>query len=1120
MHRLSSKVMSAITAMCLAGGIWIPGTGTAAGGDWPGWRCDGNGISSDKNLPVYWDAETNIVWKSPLPGEGNSSPIVFGDRTFLTASTEKGKKRHVICLNSADGRVIWQKDLVAQRIAKTDPKNGYASPTPVTDGKNVYAFFDSPGLVALDMDGNVVWTRDFGPFNNIRNMASSPVLCDGMVIVNCDHDGDSFIAAVDCSSGDLRWKTPRNTPRQWASPLVIAVEGKKQIVVDGATVVAYDSDNGRIVWTCRGMKVVVTPSTVFDGGLVYATSGRNGPSMAIDPSGYGDISETHVMMHFAIGGPYVPSPVVYPYLFLPGDNGTARFIDRNGEAVVTERVRGHFSSSPVAGDNKIYWTSEKGDTYVMDVSRVAGDRPEIEVLAVNRLGEKVLASPAIANGCLYIRTDKHLFCIAGDDKVEAPAVTEAPVRTFAELKKLYDDHPAPEGDDPDLRLEIVEELGRRKALEAIPFLREVAEEDDQWDVSEEAVKVLGFYGEAAVPALIELLESGDWRPYLKIVPAGHVGRMKSASAVPALLKLVRHQDSLVRIASLKALAQIASTRDAEAAKVIPALTSALGDQEGMVKREATAGIRLLAGKLGEHREAIAKTLLDLTAEKNQIVAEQAHKVLRESLGVPAEVIAKDELLYGEQRKDPVMEYVNAGPISLKFQDGELRYLRVGGKEIVRRIYFAVRDTRWDTAMPKFSKLDIQTDKDRFEISMEATSRNDIADYSWRGLIVGTADGKITFSVSGEAGTDFKSPRVGINVLYGAESLAGQRYELIDEMGGVTEGEFPRLVSQDLLARSFRTLRYTTADGMQVIASLGKTHFGMEDQRNYGDSSYKAFSGMPYQYPDLVKGERGDQELTLEVKNARPEAETRGVASVVVGAPVEGARMPKLLSVEQSVEGADFLQCNRDRQQYTGAELIALRFNPSLHMPDDDTFMENIPAICDQVVTIRSFAPTARFRVDPIALDSPYPRPGPDPRNRGQFAAAWCARMVKYLALAGVEEAVFNVGLGHSAELVQKVMAPYAGRTVLSTDVGPHAAIDVLALDDAGRRVIYLINKTDRPQRLLVDKLGDAAKAKLLRLNASAPLTSGLGPPQEVAVKNGQLSLDLDPFEVCIMTETR
>jgi len=1081
----------------------------ATKGHWPGWRGDGSGVSSEEKLPVSWDEKTNIAWNAELPGEGNSSPTVWGDRVFLTAATEKGAKRHVLCLNAKDGSIAWQRELTADRVAATYPKNGYASSTAATDGTRVFAFFDSPGLVALDMDGTVLWTRDLGPFKTDWGMASSPVLCGDLVIMNCDHDTDSFIAGIEASTGNVRWKTARpGAGRQYATPLLISVDAKTQIVVNGGAVASYDTE-GKELWSCRGMISMLTPSAVFDGGLVFVSSGRNGPSMAIDPRGRGNVSDTHVRMFFGVGGPYVPSPLVYPLLFLPGDNGTFRFIDLQGKEALTDKLAGHFTSSPVAGDGRIYWASESGDTFVIEVK---GSSPKTRLLAANRLPGAVLASPAIANGCIYLRTDKRLYCIAGSRKAEAAAVAAAPPRSLEELRKLYDEHQAPEGADIPIRLDIVASLGRLKAPDAIAFLKQIALKDNHWDVSEEAVKVLGAAGEAAMPALLELLASDDWRPYLKIVPAGSIGKMKKAEAVPALVKAAGHGEPTVRIAAIETLAVIARAHEAEVPKALPVIVNALGDREGVVRRAAIDSVGPFAGKLADQREAVVRKMLNLAADRNPLVAERAAATLSKELKVPEEAVMNDVALYGVQRKEPVVANLAAGPVRMKFQDGELRYIKVGSTEIVRRIYFAVRDSRWDTVIPEFGSISIQQQPDGFRVTMEAVCRNDVADYRWTGTMTGKADGTVTFSVNGESQMSFTSYRVGICVLYGAESLAGQAFEVIDDKDAAVKGEFPKAVSPKLLAEKFKSLSYTLPDGVQVTCGLADGIFGMEDQRNFGDSSYKAFSGIAYKYPNVEKGGKGSQTLTLAVKNAKPAAEAPP-AAIEIGQAVPGAAIPKL-AAPQEAKNPGFMEYNGNPAKHAGDALVAMPYNPAAHMPDDDTYMENITAVRDQVLSIKAFATKAKFRIDPITIDSWYPRPGPDPRNRAMFAAPWCARMLKYMALAGTNEAAFKVGPG-PCDAVLKLMAAYEGRPVLAAGNGPHDAVDCLAIDDAGRKVIWLLNTTDRPQQ--VGLRNPAERIEILRLNASSPRKFA---SRKSSNKDPILTVKLEPFEVCVIIQQK
>ncbi len=201
--------------------------------------------------------------KRRCPAKGIRHPSCGASAFSSPRPPRRGKQRWVLCLDAADGHLLWQKSFAVTEVAPTYPKTGYAAPTPVTDGQRVYAFFDAPGLVALDMDGNVLWTRALGPFKAVYNMGNSPVLCEGKVIICCDHSGDSFIAAFDQVTGEQCWRTPRKQDIQFSTPLIITVAGKKQIVVNAKTVVAYDPATGKELWSCRGMMDTVVPSAVF-----------------------------------------------------------------------------------------------------------------------------------------------------------------------------------------------------------------------------------------------------------------------------------------------------------------------------------------------------------------------------------------------------------------------------------------------------------------------------------------------------------------------------------------------------------------------------------------------------------------------------------------------------------------------------------------------------------------------------------------------------------------------------------------------------------------------------------------------------------------------------------------
>lgn len=415
-------------------------------------------------------------------------------------------------------------------------------------------------------------------------------------------------------------------------------------------------------------------------------------------------------------------------------------------------------------------------------------------------------------------------------------------------------------------------------------------------------------------------------------------------------------------------------------------------------------------------------------------------------------------------------HLRAGPLRLDFRDGELRYLRVGDREIVRRIYFAVRDAFWDTPAPRFERVNIDEHPDHFAIDLNATCRTNAAALDWQGRIVGSPQGKITMTVRCAAIGDFESPRIGICVLYGAQSLAGQACEVVDPQGDVSPCALPRLIAPHQISQGFRTLRYTTDEGIGVAVALEASFFDMEDQRNYCDSSFKAFTGGGFAYPQIARGQADVQTVVVTVDvpegaSRRDDAEPSAVHRVRLGSAVPGARLPRVLPAEAAEPQPDFTHHNRNREQLAHARWITVPFNPGQHLHDADTFMENIAAIGDQVDTLRSFAPRARIRVAPIALDSPYPGARADRHER--FDTAWCARMLKHLALAGVDEARFSTGTT-SLEAVARIGAGHENAAVLQTSVGPHEDIDVLAVEDADRPAVWLINKIDEPRQVIVE----------------------------------------------------
>ena len=422
--------------------------GSMAAADWPQWRGPrGTGASNEKNLPVKWSATENVAWKAPIGGVGVSSPIVSGDRVFVTSQIGTGVRRAgshprlaqganagaageralaaaggddrtffvVEAFNRADGRRLWQYRMeAAGPLPGVHDKHNLASPSPVTDGQIVYAWFGTGQIVALDMSGKVAWERHLGkeiaPFEINWGHASSPTLFGDTLLLLCDHTPAAYLLAVDKKTGKERWKTDRGKGRMsYTTPFVVETPSGPELIVNSSQRVdAYDPRNGAFLWHVGGSNQFPIPAPTFHDGVVYMTRGyRSGPYMAVRPGGRGDITASHVVWEVPTGAPYISS-LVYDegILYMASDVGAVTAIDAaTGTRIWQQRVDGIFSASPVAGDGKIYFVSETGETIVLK----AGRQPE--VLARNDLGERLIASPAISNRQIFLRSDGQLFAI-------------------------------------------------------------------------------------------------------------------------------------------------------------------------------------------------------------------------------------------------------------------------------------------------------------------------------------------------------------------------------------------------------------------------------------------------------------------------------------------------------------------------------------------------------------------------------------------------------------------------------------------------------------------------------------------------------------------------------------
>jgi outer membrane protein assembly factor BamB len=387
---------------------------SAAGAEknWPGFRGPtGQGLTGLSELPTVWDKEgKNIVWRVKVPLAGNSSPVIWGDRIFLTGSAAKGEKRSLMCFERSTGKLLWTREAPATEVEPgVRDKNGFASATPVTDGERVVVFLGSCGILCWDFDGKLLWHYDKAKFNLTHGTGSSPVLYkDKVLFVHDQNKVDSVFIALDKKTGNLLWQQKRPKAMTWSSPTLVRVGDHDEFIFAGAEkVVGYDPDTGKELWSLDGPTYEVIPVVIAGKDLLYSASGRNGPVIALRPGGKGDVTETHLVWKTARGGPHVPSPIYLDgRLYFANDTGILTCLDgTDGKLIWQTRLPANFSASPIEAGGLLYFPSEAGITFVVK----AGDR--YRLVAQNDLGSPILASPAVAGGQIFLRTEEELVCI-------------------------------------------------------------------------------------------------------------------------------------------------------------------------------------------------------------------------------------------------------------------------------------------------------------------------------------------------------------------------------------------------------------------------------------------------------------------------------------------------------------------------------------------------------------------------------------------------------------------------------------------------------------------------------------------------------------------------------------
>ena len=381
---------------------------------WPNWRGpSGQGLVEDAGYPDTWSDTENVLWKAPVPGIGHSSPIVWKDQIFLTTSYENGTKMAVLSYDRDSGEMLWETPVPFASREHIHTKNSHASATAVTDGTLVFASFGQQGLVAVDLEGNLVWHNQIEDLDNYHGSAGSPVLYKDTVIIYQDHRGTSFVAAFDKQTGDVVWRIDREASTGWGTPIIIDSGERDELIVSSQSkIYSYDPASGEEYWTVAGNLFEVIPTPVVGHGLVFASSGRAGPTFAIRPGGSGDVTDSHVAWTTQKGSPFVPSAIVVDeYLFMMNDmmSIVTNYEAATGKLVYQGRLgrasREGFSASPVALDGKVFFTNDGGQTFVLEVGA------EFKLLHVNELNARTLASPALVDGKWYFRTDSELIAI-------------------------------------------------------------------------------------------------------------------------------------------------------------------------------------------------------------------------------------------------------------------------------------------------------------------------------------------------------------------------------------------------------------------------------------------------------------------------------------------------------------------------------------------------------------------------------------------------------------------------------------------------------------------------------------------------------------------------------------
>jgi outer membrane protein assembly factor BamB len=392
--------------------------GKVLAGDWPAWRGPtGQGITTETDLPLHFGADENVKWKVPLPGPGNSTPIVLGRRVFLTQALEKGRLRALLALDRRDGKLLWMRSVEFTDAEPTHDDNPYASASPVTDGERVIVSYGSAGALAYSLDGQELWRKDLGKLHHVWGNAASPVIHGRLCILNCGPGERTSLLALDKQTGDTVWKVEipgghgegdaSTWTGSWSTPLVSPLAGHDELLVSYPyRLRAYRPDSGEEVWSCDGLGRLVYTSPLTDGRTVVAMSGFMGPSLAVRAGGRGDATAGRLWREEKCPQRIGSGVIAGERLYIVNESGVAECIElASGKQLGKARVAGSTWSSLLLAGDRLYVPDQSGDCVVFRAD------PTLEVLASNSLHETIRASIVPSDGELFIRGYKHLYCV-------------------------------------------------------------------------------------------------------------------------------------------------------------------------------------------------------------------------------------------------------------------------------------------------------------------------------------------------------------------------------------------------------------------------------------------------------------------------------------------------------------------------------------------------------------------------------------------------------------------------------------------------------------------------------------------------------------------------------------